>query len=92
MQGAKDSRYTFFLQFKEVIGDVVNVGYDSFVSCAFGVPFGGAWLETCREIEISVFATVCRTLDIEGVFFIQRVFPVPSECWDASRFPEAFRD
>ena len=70
MQGAKDSRYTFFLQFKEVIGDVVNVGYDSFVSSTFGIPFGGAWLETCREIEISVFATVCRTLDIEGIFFV----------------------
>ena len=70
MQRTEDSRYTIFLQFKEIIGDVVNVCDDSFVSCAFGIPFGGAWLETCREIEISVFATVCRTLDIEGVFFI----------------------
>lgn len=70
MQRAEDSRYTFFLQFKEVIGDEVNVGYDSFVSSTFGILFSGAWLETCREIEIGVFASVCCTLDIECVFFV----------------------
>jgi len=61
MQGAKDSRYTFFLQFKEVIGDVVNVGYDSFVRSTFGIPFSGAWLETCREIEIGVLFPSCKS-------------------------------
>ena len=87
VQGAKNACDTIFLQFEEVVGDVVDVGDDTLVGGTFGVPFGSAGLESGREVKIRVFAAVGRTLDIEGVLFVERVFPVPGECGNAASLP-----
>ena len=70
---------------------MVDVGDDSLVGSTLGVPFGGAALESGREVEGRVSLPVIGSLDVEGVFLVERVFPVPGECGDAACFPEALR-
>ena len=66
---------------------MVDVGNDSLVGRTFGVPFGGAGLESGREVEVRIFVGPCRTLDVECVLLVEGILPVPGECRDAACLP-----